>query len=72
MPAGIVPALQDTRHRYAFFVTGHVVISEHVHLLVSEPERGSLVTAIQATKQSVARRLALRKAEPFWRARYCD
>jgi len=29
---------------------------EHVHLLVSEPERGTLATAIKALKQSVARR----------------
>jgi putative transposase len=45
---------------------------EHVHLLVSEPERGQLSIAIQALKQSVARRLALRSAEPFWQARYYD
>jgi putative transposase len=45
---------------------------EHVHLLVSEPERRLLATAIQAMKQSVARRLALRRAEPFWQARYYD
>ncbi|MGA2341428.1 MAG: hypothetical protein ABSF75_16170 [Terracidiphilus sp.] len=41
-----------------------------MHLLVSEPEKGQLSIAIQALKQSVARRLALRSAEPFWQARY--
>jgi hypothetical protein len=45
---------------------------EHVHLLVSEPESAPLATALQALKQSVARRLALRAAEPFWQARYYD
>jgi len=65
-------ALEDTRRRYRFFVTGYVVMPEHVHLLVSEPERGVLATSIQAMKQSVARRLALRAAEPFWQARYYD
>jgi putative transposase len=45
---------------------------EHMHLLVSEPEKGQLSIAIQALKQSVARRLALRSAEPFWQARYYD
>jgi putative transposase len=45
---------------------------EHVHLLVSEPDRRDLAAAIQAMKQSVARRLALRNAEPFWQARYYD
>ena len=45
---------------------------EHVHLLLSEPEKASLATAVQALKQSVSRRLALRHAEPFWQARYYD
>jgi len=45
---------------------------EHVHLLVGEPEKGQLAQALQSLKQSVARRLALRAAEPFWQARYYD
>jgi putative transposase len=65
-------ALEGTRRGYRFFVTGYVVMPEHVHLLVSEPERRLLATAIQAMKQSVARRLALRSADPFWQARYYD
>ncbi len=40
-----------------FFVTGYVVMPEHVHLLISEPEAGELASAIQAVKQSVSRRL---------------
>ena len=45
---------------------------EHVHLLVNEPERGTLAQAMQSLKQGVARRLALRAADPFWEARYYD
>ena len=45
---------------------------EHVHLLVNEPERGTLAQAMQSLKQGVARRLALRAADPFWEARYFD
>jgi REP-associated tyrosine transposase len=45
---------------------------EHVHLLVNEPERETLAKAMQSLKQSVARTLALRAAEPFWQARYYD
>ena len=45
---------------------------EHVHLLVSEPERGTLAQAVQSLKQGVARRLALRAEESFWQARYYD
>ncbi|HTC92164.1 MAG TPA: transposase [Terriglobales bacterium] len=53
-------------------MSGYVVMPEHVHLLVSEPEQALLSRAIQSLKQAVARRLALRAAEPFWQARYYD
>ncbi len=45
---------------------------EHVHLLVNEPERGTLAQAMQSLKQGIARRLALRAADSFWQARYYD
>jgi REP element-mobilizing transposase RayT len=35
-------------------VYGYVVMPEHVHLLISEPERGTLALAIQSLKQGVA------------------
>ena len=65
-------ALEQSRRRYAFFVTGYVVMPEHVHLRISEPEHGQLSQAVQGFRQSVARRLALRAAEPFWQERYYD
>ncbi len=42
---------------------------EHMHLLISEPERGQLWQVIQAIKQSVSRRLAS-SGESFWQERY--
>jgi putative transposase len=51
---------------------GYVVMPEHVHLLISEPERGTLAQAMQSLKQGVARRLALRAADSFWLERYDD
>ena len=51
---------------------GYVVMPEHVHLLVNEPERGCLSQMLQSLKQSVARTLALRAADSFWQARYYD
>ena len=45
---------------YRFVVVGDVVMPEHVHLLLGEPERGDRSVVIQALKQSFARRL-LRK-----------
>jgi len=65
-------ALERARRQYGFYVVGYVVMPEHVHLLVSEPKRAVLARALQSLKQGVARRLALRAAEPFWQARYYD
>jgi putative transposase len=65
-------SLEKVRIKYGLYVTGYVVMPEHVHLLVSEPEVATLSVALQALKQSVARTLALRASEPFWQARYYD
>jgi len=62
-------ALETMRVRYQFAVLGYVVMPEHVHLLVSEPKRGVLATAVQAIKLSVTLK---RKERPFWQPRYYD
>jgi REP element-mobilizing transposase RayT len=41
---------------------GYVVMPEHVHLLVKEPQRGYLAQMLQALKQSVARTLAFARS----------
>jgi len=65
--------LERTRLWYGFYICGYVVMPEHVHLLVSEPERGRLCTAIQMLKQNVARVLPRPVAgRPFWQTRYDD
>ena len=64
-------ALEQARRQYCFYVTGYVIMPEHVHLLLSEPERGTLARALQAVKQSVARRLIAGRRH-FWQARYYD
>jgi putative transposase len=64
-------ALEATRIRYAMPVFGYVVMPEHIHLLVHEPERSTLATAIQSIKQSVSRRLIAGR-EHFWQKRYYD
>ena len=58
-------ALEQTRAKYDLRVTGYVVMPEHVHLLMTEPHKASLATALQALKQSVSRTLALRSTEAF-------
>jgi len=65
-------SLERVRRRYRLYVAGYVAMPEHVHLLLSEPPEAPLATALQSLKQSVARTLALRAAEPFWQARYYD
>jgi putative transposase len=65
-------ALERIRQQYELCMYGYVVMPEHVHLLISEPERGTLAQAMQSLKQGVARRLALRAADSFWQARYYD
>jgi putative transposase len=37
-----VRSLERARCWYGFYVAGYVVMPEHVHLLISEPERSSL------------------------------
>lgn len=69
---GFEHTLEQT-HWYGFYNCGYVVMPEHVHLLVREPERGRLCTAIQMLKQNVARTLPRPAANrPFWQTRYYD
>ena len=49
----------------------YVVMPEHVHLLISEPERGTLADVLKSLKQGVARRL-VGEAPHFWQKRYYD
>ena len=58
-----VEALDEIRKRYRFKLVGYVVMPEHVHLLISEPELGNPSTALMALKYRVAR--DLRGGRPF-------
>jgi len=49
--------LEDTRRRFALRIYGYVVMPEHVHLLVSEPERDTLADAMRALKLSFSKRV---------------
>jgi len=77
---------EQARNRYRFVVVGHVVMPEHIHLLLSEPEVGTPSTVMQVLKQRSARALLpkikkqdarqtrifaeLPAREPFWQARF--
>jgi len=80
--------LEQTRERYRFVVVGYVVMPEHIHLLITEPEVGTPSTVMQVLKQRTARALLPRKKradalqsrlfegailrKPFWQARIYD
>src|ERR1700722_7816956 len=51
----VLKILERVRQRYRLVVLGYVVMPEHVHLLVSEPQRETLSTVIQALKLGVVR-----------------
>ncbi len=80
--------LEQTRQRYRFVVVGYVVMPEHVHVLITEPELRNPSTVMQVLKQRTARAL-LPKRKPrdprqrnlfgdepaqraFWQARFYD
>ncbi len=52
--------LEQTRARYRFVVVGYVVMPEHIHLLITEPEVGNPSTVMQVLKQRSARALLLK------------
>lgn len=55
-----VSVLEQVRRRYGFVVIGYVVMPEHVHLLIGEPERADPSVVMQAVKQGFARGLLRR------------
>ena len=51
-----VQILEEARKRYHFVVVGYVVMPEHIHLIISEPEHGTPSTVMLSV--SVRRNLA--------------
>ena len=49
--------LEQVRRRYRFVVVGYVIMPEHFHLLIREPERGNPSIVMQVLKQRFARHL---------------
>ena len=53
----LVKILDEVRRKYGFDLVGYVVMPEHIHLLISEAEKGTPSTVMQVLKQRVSRRL---------------
>jgi len=79
--------LEQTREKYCFVVVGYVAMPEHIHLLITEPEVGTVSTVMQVLKQRAAHALLPKRkrkdprqrelfGEPprraFWQARFYD
>jgi putative transposase len=64
-------ALERVRRSFGLCVYGYVVMPEHVHLLIGEPQHRTLADALKSLKQGVSRRL-IGEAEHFWQKRYYD
>jgi putative transposase len=80
--------LDETRQRFRFVIVGYVVMPEHIHLLVTEPEAGTPSMVMQVLKQRTARALLPKKKRKdprqhglvgdatsrraFWQARFYD
>ncbi len=56
----LLEVIEQVRRRYYFVVVGYVIMPEHIHLLLTEPERGNPSKVMQAIKQGFARRLLIK------------
>ncbi len=72
----MVDCLENTRRGFDLCIYGYVIMPEHVHLLVSEPEQASLAEAMHFLKLSFAKQLRSRRGAlasgSFWQKRYHD
>lgn len=76
--------LEQTRQKYRFVVLGYVVMPEHFHLWISEPQVGDPSLVMQVVKQRYAQRLLRRRKSAIqpglfdgqpvqiWQARFYD
>jgi putative transposase len=64
-------ALERVRRHCRLSIYGYVLMPDHVHLLLSEPQQDTLADALKSLKQGVSRRL-IGDGEHFWQKRYCD
>jgi putative transposase len=53
----VLQILEEVRQKYRFIIAGYVVMPEHFHLLIGEPDSCTPSSIMRALKQRVARRL---------------
>jgi putative transposase len=81
-----VNILEEARRKYRFVVHGYVVMPEHFHLLITEPEVGDPSVVMKVIKERFSRRVNRRQKqaaveqgvlwqrvrEPVWQRRFYD
>jgi len=68
----LLEILGKVRDRYGFALVGYVVMPEHVHLLISEPKRGTPSIVLQVLKERASRHLKGSSYPRFWQSRFYD
>lgn len=71
----LVRILEETRRKYRFVVDGYVVMPEHFHLLITEPELGDPGVVMKVVKERFARHINKDLSgahEPVWQKRFYD
>ena len=63
--------LEQCRQRHRFDIHGYVLMPNHVHLLVSEPEIRTLESTLRVLKGEVSKHLKGDRTQ-FWQRRYHD
>lgn len=72
---------EQVRRKYEFQVVGYVVMPEHIHLLIGEPDERSIAVPMQVLKQRVSQQCHARDRSgstqdaarpPFWYPRSYD
>jgi putative transposase len=74
--------LEEARCKYRFVVHGYVVMPEHFHLLMSEPQVGDPSVVMKVVKERFSRQVHRKRAgttqmwlwkpEPVWQKRFYD
>jgi REP element-mobilizing transposase RayT len=81
-----VKILEEARRKYRFVVHGYVVMPEHFHLLITEPDVGDPSIVMKVIKERFSRRVNRRRKqaaaeqgmlwdgvrEPVWQKRFYD
>ncbi len=77
--------LEEARRKYRFVVHGYVVMPEHFHMLITEPEVGDPSVVMKVIKERFSRQVKSRahsfaqdanewgtRREPVWQKRFYD